>query len=134
MIDENRKKRGRPGGGPGSIASNNKALASDVVLLEDRLTKRGKKLPTRIKIIAHVIAKSINQYLKNDKPIYRKVRGQGKVGREKSKQILLAIQPPKDKIRVNAQWVIDNPLPGLPDGWFETTYTAVERILGAQKK
>jgi hypothetical protein len=128
MIDENRKKRGRPPGGLNSIAANTEALAIAVFLIENDLADRGKRLPTRKKIIADVIANSINQYLKSDEPIFRKVRGKG------SEPIRLKIHLAKGKTLVDAQWVIGNTPEGLPEGWFETTYTAVDRILPPRKK
>jgi hypothetical protein len=128
MIDEILKKKGRPPGGLNSITANTKALAIAVFFIENDLADRGKRLPTRKKIVADVIANSINQYLNSDEPIFRKVRGKG------SEPIRLKIHLAKGQTRVDAQWVIENTPEGLPDGWFETTYTEVDRILVPRKK
>lgn len=121
--------RGRPPGGPGSINANNETLALDAFLLEDKLRQRGCRLPPRNFIIAHIIAKSINRTIADGRPIMRKVRGRGEIGSDRTrKQIEITL--PHGVRRLSARYLLEYGLPdGLPDDWFQSTYTAVEKIL-----
>jgi len=129
-------KRGRPPGAPDSIDANNRALASDVTLLEDRLKSRGCRLPKRNFIIAHIIAKSINRTIAEGRLIKRKVRSASKAEKtEAADQI--EIKLPNGMRRMTARYLMDirNPsLPGLPNDWFQTTYNAVYKILGCRRR
>lgn len=124
-----RSERGRPPSGPDSINANNETLALDAFLLEDKLRQRGCRLPPRNVIIAHIIVKSINRTIADGRPIMRKVRGKGEKGPDRKKKPI-EIKLPHGVHRLSARYLLEYRLPdGLPDDWFQSTYTAVEKIL-----
>ncbi len=129
--DPRRKGPGRPRGGPASINANNQALASDVLLLEDRLRNRGCKLPHRNELVAHIIASSVNKAISQGRTIYRTVRGAKKEAVEDKG---VEIKVPHGMRRVTAKYLVEVGLEGLPDDWFWTTYIAVQKILGPRQK
>jgi len=129
--DPGRKGPGRPRGGPNSINANNQALASDVLLLEDRLRSRGCKLPHRNELVAHIIASSVNKAISHGRTIQRTVR---RVKKEDGGAQVVEIKVPYGMQRVTAKYLMEVGLEGLPDDWFWTTYIAVQKILGPRQK